>query len=163
MWLNQHPAPGLGDLLPGFFVVPQNPMASTTYVPRIGDILPGSFPVPQNPIKDYMSGRLNLIAREPGVQGKINGKPAGVSGCSGGSCGCGGSCGGGLSGVGEDFAVIQADITAGDYGKVLTDTILGIPLCGFGVGLALLMFAGGEQHSYVGRGRRAARAAARAW
>ena len=44
--LNYHPAPGLGDLLPGFFVVPQNPITDTqgtTYVPRIGDILPGSL------------------------------------------------------------------------------------------------------------------------
>lgn len=164
MMTNFHPAPGLGDLLPGFFVVPQNPMHGVNYVPRIGDILPGSFPVPQNPIKDYMTGRLNLIAREPGVQGTINGKPAtGVSGCSGGSCGCSGSCGGGLSGVSEDFAVIQADITAGDYGKVLTDSILGIPIWGIAAGLVLVMFAGGEQHSYVGRGRRAARAASRAF
>ena len=67
--LNYHPAPGLGDLLPGFFVVPQNPITDTqgtTYVPRIGDILPGSFPVPQNPIKDYMTGQLSLIGRQPG-------------------------------------------------------------------------------------------------
>ena len=60
MMLNHHPAPGLGDLLPGFFVVPQNPITDTqgtTYVPRIGEILPASYAVPQNPIKDYMSGQ----------------------------------------------------------------------------------------------------------
>jgi hypothetical protein len=159
MMTNYHPAPGLGDLLPGFFVVPQNPIVPTTYVPRIGDILPGKFAVPQNPIKDYMSGRLNLIAREPGVVGTLNG----MSGCSGGDCGCGGSCGGGLSGISEDFAMIQADITAGDYGKVIQDPILGIPLWGIVGGLILLMTVGGEQHSYAGRGRRAARAAARAF
>ena len=161
MMTNFHPAPGLGDLLPGFFVVPQNPiMDATTYVPRIGEILPGSFPVPQNPIKDYMTGRLNLIAREPGVPGKINGK---LSGCSGSGDCCGGSCGGGLSGVSEDFALIQADISAGDYGKAIQDPILGIPVWGILAGLVLLMTVGGEQHSYYGRGRRAARAAARAF
>ena len=75
--LRYHPAPGLGDLLPGFFVVPQNPIKDAqgvTYVPRIGDILPGSFVVPQNPIKDYMTGRLNLIGRDPNVPGTMNGK-----------------------------------------------------------------------------------------
>ena len=57
-----HLAPGLGDLLPGWTVVPQNPIAAaaygTTYVPGIGDLLPGSFPVPQNPIKDYVTGQV---------------------------------------------------------------------------------------------------------
>lgn len=151
--INQHPAPGLGDLLPGFYVVPQNPIKeAVTYVPRIGEILPGSFPVPQNPIKDYMSGRLNLIGREPGVQGTVNG----VSGC-----GCGGSCGGcgGLGDISSDFSKIKSDASAGDFGQVLQDTIAGIPVWAIGAGLALLFFAGGESHSYYGRSRRAARAA----
>jgi len=61
-----HPAPGLGDLLPGMFVVPQNPIrdAGTPLVPsvqatapnqvmrvkHIGELLSAAFVVPQNPI-----------------------------------------------------------------------------------------------------------------
>jgi hypothetical protein len=61
-----HPAPGLGDLLPGEFVVPQNPIrdAGTALVPsavglnggkpyrvaKLGDLMPGKFTVPQNPL-----------------------------------------------------------------------------------------------------------------
>ena len=157
--LNYHPAPGLGDLLPGFYVVPQNPITDAhgvSYVPRIGDILPGSFPVPQNPIKDYMNGRLNLIGREPGVPGTVNGK--GVSGC-----GCGGSCGnpgcGGLGDISADFTKISSDISAGNYMQVFSDTVFGIPVWAVAAGLGLFLFAGGEKHSYVGRGRRAAAAA----
>lgn len=153
--ISYHPAPGLGDLLPGFFVVPQNPIADAqgvTYVPRIGEILPGSYAVPQNPIKDYMSGRLNLIGREPGVPGKVNG----VSGC-----GCGGSCGGcgGLGDISTDFSKFTTDITSGNFTQALQDSIVGIPVWAIGAGLALLFFAGGETHSYYGRTRRASRAA----
>lgn len=156
--INYHPAPGLGDLLPGFFVVPQNPIKdATTYVPRIGEILPGSYAVPQNPIKDYMAGRINLIGREPGVQGTVNGKPAGISGCGcGGSCG---GCGGGLGDISADFSKISSDFSAGNFGQALQDTVFGVPLWAIAGGLALLMFAGGEQHSYYHRARRASRAA----
>lgn len=153
--INYHPAPGLGDLLPGFFVVPQNPIKdATTYVPRIGEILPGSFVVPQNPIKDYMSGRLNLIGRDPSVGGTINGK--GVSGC-----GCGGSCGGcgGLGDLTADWTKIQSDISAGNFSQAIQDTVFGVPVWAIGVGLAAIFFMGGEQHSYYGRTRRASRAA----
>lgn len=66
MQTNFHPSPGLGDLLPGWFVVPQNPIRqdSTVLVPSVqasvpgriarkphmGDFLPATFAVPQNPI-----------------------------------------------------------------------------------------------------------------
>lgn len=66
-----HPAPGLGDLLPGFFVVPQNPIrgastpvvASTSAkaggavvkVPSMGELMPGMFVVPQNPLRTALS------------------------------------------------------------------------------------------------------------
>ena len=161
--LNYHPAPGLGDLLPGFFVVPQNPITDnqgTTYVPRIGDILPGSFPVPQNPIKDYMTGQLSLIGRQPGTQGTINGKPAG------GGCGCGGSCGnpacgGGLGDITADMAKISSDISAGNYGQVFSDTVFSVPVWAIAGGLVLLFFMGGEKHSYYHRTRRAAQCGTR--
>lgn len=64
--LNFHPAPGLGDLLSGEFVVPQNPIrdAGTPLVPsnvgltkgrpyklaKLGELMPGKFAVPQNPL-----------------------------------------------------------------------------------------------------------------
>jgi len=55
MQLSFHPAPGFGDLLPGSFVVPMNPITAAngqvTYIPRIGEILPGTYSVPQNPLK----------------------------------------------------------------------------------------------------------------
>lgn len=86
--INIHPAPGLGDLAPGFFVVPQNPVRpdSTVLVPSVQASLPGSivrkphigefvaatFTVPQNPIvKNLQTGMGGLAA------------------CSGLGCGCG--------------------------------------------------------------------------
>ncbi len=154
--IQYHPAPGLGDLLPGFFVVPQNPITDAqgvTYVPRIGEILPGSYAVPQNPIKDYMAGRLNLIGREPGVPGKVNGKLSG--------CGCGGSCGGcgGLGDISTDISKFTTDLTAGNFSQAIQDSIIGVPVWAIAGALALLFFAGGESHSYYGRSRRASRAA----
>ena len=61
-----HPAPGLGDLMAGWFAVPQNSITDgVTYTPGIGDILPGSFVVPQNPIKDFTKGQVQLIGQNP--------------------------------------------------------------------------------------------------
>lgn len=153
-----HPAPGLGDLLPGSYVVPQNPLQGITYVPRIGEILPGAYVVPQNPIKDYMAGRLNLIGREPGAKGTVNG-------ISGVGCGCGGGCGacGGLGSLSDDWSAIQANITAGDYMGALQSTVFGVPVWAIAAGLGVMFFMGGESHSYYGRSRRAAAAARRAY
>jgi hypothetical protein len=89
--INFHPAPGLGDLLPGMFVVPQNPImdAGTPLVPsvqatapnqvmrvkHIGELLPGMFVVPQNPI-------IRTLA--------TGGQTSGMAGLGcGGGCGCG--------------------------------------------------------------------------
>lgn len=72
-----HPAPGLGDLAPGFFVVPQNPLRNDATVlvpsvqasaggrmvrkPHIGDLIPGSFVVPQNPVRrNLATGMMGL-------------------------------------------------------------------------------------------------------
>ncbi len=157
--INYHPAPGLGDLLPGFFVVPQNPITQgTSYVPRIGDILPGSFPVPQNPIKDYMTGRLNMIGRDPNVKGTINGV---------GDCGCGGSCSEcgslGMGDISADVSKFTSDLSSGNFQAALSDTVMGIPVWAIGVGLAAIFFMGGETHSYYGRAKRASRAARAAY
>jgi hypothetical protein len=67
-----HPAPGFGDLLPGSFVVPQNPVRSdgtplvpsvqatapgmVVRVPSLADLLQASFVVPENPLRRGMSG-----------------------------------------------------------------------------------------------------------
>ena len=90
MWLNHHPSPGFGDLLPGFFVVPQNPLwdnksrtlapngfAVAKYIRAIADLLPGRFSVPQNP----------LIAQIRAGMGKLGG------------CCCGGNDGAGSGGA----------------------------------------------------------------
>jgi hypothetical protein len=153
--LNYHPAPGMGDLLPGFYVVPQNPVQPVKYIRGISEILPGSFPVPQNPVKDYTSGQTKLIGQ-------------GVSGC-----GCGGSCGGcgggqinGIKGLGDfttDYGTFTGNLSAGNYMAAIQSTFFGVPVWAIGGALVLVMFAGGQKHSYVGRGRRAARAAASAF
>jgi hypothetical protein len=135
-----HPAPGLGDLLPGFYAVPQNPfeMAETgiTRTPSIGDILPAAYVVPQNPIKDFVAGQVKPIGQ--GV-GKGYGN-VGV-GCADG-CGCGGSCGGcggglgqvsdfsaALSNVGQDMTSGNWSMLPGDLGDLLSaPTVLGLPL-----------------------------------
>lgn len=163
--LNYHPAPGLGDLLPGFFVVPQNPITSVnsgvTYVPGIGDVLPGSFVVPQNPIKSYTSGKVVPIGTSPGI-----------SGCGGG-CGCSGDCGhsgqlngvrtSGVSGISEDWSKIQSDISGGNYMAILQDTVFGVPVWAGVAAVVAMFFIGGEKHSYAGRSRRAYRAASSAF
>lgn len=88
--LNFHPAPGLGDLLPGWYTVPQNPLRpdSTPLVPSvqaasgnritrkptIGDLLPGTmFVIPQNPILQNISGGMAGLGCGCGCQ---SGPPA---------------------------------------------------------------------------------------
>ena len=85
---NIHPAPGVGELMPGFYVVPQNPIAMAQtgmgYFARMGELLPGAFTVPQNPIvKNFASGMQGL----------------GTMGCAPGSQ-CGGGFTGALAGMG---------------------------------------------------------------
>jgi hypothetical protein len=97
--LSFHPAPGLGDLTPGFFVVPSNPIRNDSTVlvpsvqasaggrivrkPHIGEFVAASFVVPSNPI------RRNLATGMMGLGG-------GMGGCGGMGCGCGTpDCGGG--------------------------------------------------------------------
>lgn len=92
-----HPAPGLGDLAPGWFALPQNPLTmqdSTVLVPtmsatapgtwvktpNLGDLVAGSFVVPENPVA------LNLVAGLAGL-GRMRGLGCGCQsgfGCDGG-------------------------------------------------------------------------------
>lgn len=145
-----HPAPGSangGQLPPGFLAVQNTPAAHAAYgVTRsrgISEIIPGAFTVPQNPVKDYVTGQK---------------KPLGQGGCG---CGCSGSggCGGGGSvngiGVGDltaDWSAINYDITNGNYGAVLSDTVFGVPVWMGLAAIAAVMLLGGSR-SY-GRGRR---------
>lgn len=168
MQIHQHLAPGLGELMPGWFVVPQNPMdGPTSYVRGIGDILKtGGFAVPQNPVIDRASGVINPIGSQPGRTAMVNNKPVGVSGLGcgapAGDCGCGCSDHG-MGDISADFTKFTTDLSTGDIGTAISDPIFGIPVYGWMIGVAVLMFAGGEKHSYAGRGRRAARAAASAF
>lgn len=100
-----HPAPGLGDLLPGCYVVPQNPIQAATrgieYVPHVGELMPGSFVVPQNPLRNELMGYSSVRPAAPTaevVAEMVALSGLGRCGCSGGSCeqgfcGCGGGMG----------------------------------------------------------------------
>lgn len=151
MNISHHPAPGLGDLLPGFFVVPQNPVTDAVrYVPNLGDIMPGAFVVPQNPVVDRAAGHV---------------VPIGTSGVSGG-CGCGCSGGGGcgvsklnhqpigMGDVAADWSKFQTDISGGGFMTALQDTFMGMPVWGVLAIGAAFMFMGGSESHYR-RGRRA--------
>lgn len=89
-----HPAPGFGELMPGDYVVPQNPISAAQkgigYIARMGELMPGQFSVPQNPI------RRNF---ETGMQGM------GTMGCVGLGCSAAGFtgslAGGSLAGMGN--------------------------------------------------------------
>lgn len=69
--LNVHPAPGLGDLTTGFFVVPQDPITMAnegiSRVPSLGEFLDASFVVPQNPLRAQITGTVAPIGQ--GVAG----------------------------------------------------------------------------------------------
>lgn len=120
MHTSVHVAPGLGDLIGGWFVVPQNPVGGgrAGYVPSLGELMPGSYPMPQNPLMRGLSA--------VGAGGSGTGMGCG---CGGGdapshdhgpaksACGCG--CNGqvspwsafrGLSGMG----FLGLDDTTGD-------------------------------------------------
>lgn len=128
--INYHPAPGFGDLLPGNFVVPQNPIrdagtvmvpsvqaangGATSYIPHLGELMPGMFVVPQNPVRDAMLSP--DVTRPIGGAGKplTEAVSASLGGLSCGSgCGCGGC---GNSGMGDlDLSSITNTLTT-NYG-----------------------------------------------
>jgi hypothetical protein len=168
--INRHPAPGLGELQPGWFVVPQNPMdGPVSYVQGIGDILAtGGFAVPQNPVVSRSSGVIQPIGTQPGAKAMINGKAV-SGGVSGMGCGCGTSagscgCGGGMGDISAEFTQFSTDLTNGNFtNAIINDTFFGVPVWAYGIMAGILLFAGGEKHSYAGRARRASRAAASAF
>jgi hypothetical protein len=145
--LNIHPAPGMGDLTSGFFVVPQNPVTMATEgisrVPTLGEFMSAAFVVPQNPFLAYVSGAV---------------KPLGQGGMGDCGCGCGGhgSCGGGMGAL--DLSSLTSLATEDSLG-------FGAPNWAYAAGaLALYLFAfgGSTGPSRVGRARRAYRSYASA-
>jgi len=138
-----HPAPGLGDLLPGWYAVPQDPITAAakgvTYTPGIGDILPAAFVVPQNPVKDFVAGQVKLIGQGQG-SGKGNVHKDCGCGCGGaGTCagaGAGSGAGTGMGDISTDLSNMMTDLTGGNFSQFFTDfgallqepTVLGIPL-----------------------------------
>jgi hypothetical protein len=137
-----HPAPGFGDLVEGFLVVPQNPLRMAqdgiSRVRTLGEFLAGSFPVPQNPVRDYSTGMTHPLGQ-------------GLSGCGcGGGCGCG-SGGGGMGAL--DLSSLTTFIQEDSLG-------MGLPNWGYAaVGVIAYMFlfgtAGGTGRSRVSRARKA--------
>jgi hypothetical protein len=67
-WITHHPAPGFGDLLPGWFVVPQNPITQPHEMKRVqsvGEFLPARLLTPYNPLVNA----LQTVGRAPGDKG----------------------------------------------------------------------------------------------
>lgn len=135
-----HPAPGFGDLVSGFFVVPQNPLQmareGVSRVPTLGEFMSGSFTVPQNPLWDYSTGRVRPLGQGMG-----------------GGCGCGGGCGSGMGAL--DMSSITTLVQQDSLG-------LGLPNWGYAaVAVIGYMFlfgtAGGTGRSRASRARRAYR------
>ena len=99
--IQRHPAPGFGDLMPGWYSVPQNPirdagtalvpsansMGQVTRVPRMGELMAASFTVPQNPLM----AALSTVGRDQSLSG--------LRGCAG--CGGGGVNPYGMQGLGD--------------------------------------------------------------
>lgn len=159
-----HPAPGLGDLLPGWHSVPQNPIrdASTPVVasvnaraggavvkiPRLGDLLPGMFVVPQNPLRQ-------ALASPPG---------SGVPGTKGLGCGtCHGL--GDASGLMGSLATTTTSIETWLQGS---SSVLGFTMPNWAwiplgiVGYMLIAPGGPEYHAVRARSRGYRRLAAAA-
>lgn len=129
-----HPAPGLGDLLPGWFDVPQNPIKDArpvTVTPRIGDIVAGtnvSFVVPQNPLKSYASGNVRPLGTGMGCAcdgGQING--VGMGDIMIGS-----------DDVTTDWNNFMTQVSAGNLTGALSTTVLGIPVWAYAAALVAI-------------------------
>lgn len=139
-----HPAPGFGDLSPGWFVVPQNPIRTdgtplvpsvqatapgrVVKLPALADLVAASFAVPQNP----------LIPSRGGM------------GCAG--MGCGGNNVYALNGLGDDAGGITAWLTAPSF---VSDSVPNWALYGGAAVAAYLIFApGGSEYRSKSRALR---------
>lgn len=138
--IGRHPAPGLGELIPGSFVVPSNPIVQPSYIPHIGELLPASFPVPQNPL-------IAALDSPPGY-GLPNSMGRLGCGCSTGGCGSG-MCGDGLSGLGADCGCIGGMCGCGEGMGGLglfEDPMSWMLLAGVGVLLMWMAAPGGREY-----------------
>jgi len=90
--VNYQLAPGIGELMPGMFAVPQNPMMRAAGMmirqPRLGELMPGYFTVPQNPLLAELNGN-------GGITNKAKQNELGSCGC-----GCNGAGGCGMGSLG---------------------------------------------------------------
>lgn len=140
MHTSVHLAPGLGDLLGGWFVVPQNPITGggrPGYVPSLGDLMPGSYPVPQNPL--------------------MRGLAAVGAGGSGTGLGCG--CGGGETGESHGHThAVKAGCGCGCNGQTTPWSafrglsgmgFLGLDDLGTGDGISPVWLVGGALLAYL--------------
>ncbi len=101
--LNVHPAPNrLGQMTPGFLVVPYNPVSKgrVEYRPHIGEFIGASLITPYNPIRDRVMSP--NIMRPIAASGPVEGGN-GIAGC-----GCK-QCEDGLGNIslGEAFGTIN--------------------------------------------------------
>jgi hypothetical protein len=78
-----HPAPGLGDLMPGWWDYPNDPAAlasqGITKTPGINEILPAVWTIPENPLKAYVTGQTKMIGQGGGSKqrsGNVSAKGA---------------------------------------------------------------------------------------
>ena len=162
--LNFHPAPGFGDLLPGNFVVPQNPIrdagtplvpsvqavagGNIVRVPHVGELMPGMFVVPQNPIRDAMAS--------PDVTRPVAGSGQALAGLGCG-CGAGMGCMCGMGDVASTLSTISPSLGTAwtNLSTSLSTTYAGIPLWALVAGGAAALFIfmpGGSEY----RSKRAA-------
>jgi hypothetical protein len=108
MHLPHHPATGFGDLIPGSFNIPQNPIldagtplvpslsaatGQVTYRPHMGELIAAQYTVPQNPL---LSAILAANPSQPDAKAgsqavaALHGLSCGNCGAGYGGCGCGG-------------------------------------------------------------------------
>lgn len=165
--LNIHPAPGLGDLTAGFFVVPQNPLQMAqegiSRVRSLGELVYGSFVVPQNPLYAYSTGQVQPIGQGSAGMPLMKHKHGGMTGLGcGDSCGCGGGGSCGCGGMGAlDFSSTANFMTSLTSLATEDSLGLGVPNWAYAAGLLgvyLVLFSGSTGPSRVARGRRAYRA-----
>lgn len=99
--IGHHPAPGLGELIPGWFVVPANPITAARSGGGIGEFMPSYYPVPQNPIQ-AAGYRIPSIGEILPASFTVPQNPlvAAIMSPGGMGCGCAAGCGSGMCGSG---------------------------------------------------------------
>jgi hypothetical protein len=181
MHLSMHPAPGLGELVPGSFVVPQNPLVpgaftgEVSYIPRAVERLPGRWTMQSNPLYKALNGGINGVSVGTGGCDDCTGMGCGGGCAAGGGCGCGGSCGGagscgvgcGMGSISDSIASAWASVT-GSFSGLAASVPGGSYTLAAAAGLLLLLAfrpGGSEYKRAVGSAKaqyRAAVASARA-